>query len=75
MTNRIVALIVLVGVAASKGGAAKDASVKKDKKKPTAEKKEKKKEADEPVEEMDATEALLAEEPQSKDPFDELPKG
>lgn len=74
MTNRIVALIVLVGVAASKGGAAKDASVKKDKKKPTAEKKEKKKEA-EPVEEMDATEALLAEEPQSKDPFDELPKG
>lgn len=74
MTNRIVALIVLVGVAASKGGAAKDACVKKDKKKPTAEKKEKKKEA-EPVEEMDATEALLAEEPQSKDPFDELPKG
>lgn len=74
MTNRIVALIVLVGVAASKGGAAKDACVKKDKKKPTAEKKENKKEA-EPVEEMDASEALLAEEPQSKDPFDELPKG
>lgn len=74
MTNRIVALIVLVGVAASKGGAAKDACVKKDKKKPTAEKKEKKIEA-EPVEEMDAAEALLAEEPQSKDPFDELPKG
>lgn len=74
MTNRIVALIVLIGVAASKGGAAKDASVKKDKKKPIAEKKEKKKDA-EPEEEMDASEAVLAEEPQSKDPFDELPKG
>lgn len=75
--NGIVVLDVLVGTAASKGGAGKEASgAKKEKKKqdkPPAEKKEKK-EA-EPAEEMDAADALLAAEPKSKDPFDELPKG
>ncbi|XP_029710495.1 elongation factor 1-gamma [Aedes albopictus] len=49
---------------------------KKEKKeaKPAPAKKEKKAEA-EPVEEMDAAELALAEEPKSKDPFDSLPKG
>lgn len=39
------------------------------------EKKESAKKAQEPVEELDAAEAVLAAEPKQKDPFDELPKG
>jgi elongation factor 1-gamma len=61
----------------SKSGGGKEAKPQEPKK----EKKEKekkpapaKKEA-EPVEEMDAAELALAEEPKSKDPFDALPKG
>ncbi|XP_037030452.1 elongation factor 1-gamma [Bradysia coprophila] len=59
----------------SKSGGAKDAKPqepKKDKKekKPAPAKKEA-----EPVEEMDAAELALMEEPKSKDPFDLLPKG
>jgi elongation factor 1-gamma len=60
------------------GAAAKDAKKKEEKKEKKEQKpKEKKAEkpAAEPVEEADATELALAEEPKSKDPFDSLPKG
>jgi len=60
----------------SGGGGAKDAKPQEPKKDNKKEKKPApaKKEA-EPVEEMDAAELALAEEPKSKDPFDLLPKG
>jgi elongation factor 1-gamma len=54
------------------------ASGKKDKKKeekPKAAAPAKKEKEPEPQEEMDAAEAALAEEPKSKDPLDQLPKG
>lgn len=51
-------------------------SVKDEKKKEKKEEKPKpKKEEPEEAEEMDAADAALLEEPKSKDPFDEMPKG
>jgi len=57
-------------VTAASGGDPKPAAKKEEKKKEDKPKKEK-----EPEEEMDAAEAALAEEPKSKDPLDQLPKG
>lgn len=59
-------------LAKSGGGAAKKEQQPKAEKK---EKKEKPKKAEEPAEELDAADLALAAEPQSKDPFDEMPKG
>lgn len=53
-----------------------DAGKAKKEQQPKKEKKEKApKKAEEPAEELDAADLALAAEPQSKDPFDEMPKG
>ncbi|KAF2884056.1 hypothetical protein ILUMI_22121 [Ignelater luminosus] len=62
----------LQGAAGKAGG--KDKKEKKEEKKEKKQAPKKEKEA-EPVEEMDATEAALAAEPKSRDPFEVLPKG
>lgn len=50
-------------------------AVKDEKKKEKKEEKPKPKKEEEEPEELDAAEAALLEEPKSKDPFDEMPKG
>jgi len=59
----------------TKSGGVKDAKPQEPKKDNKKEKKPAPKKEAEPVEEMDAAELALAEEPKSKDPFDSLPKG
>ncbi len=52
-----------------------DKKVKEEKKKEKKEDKPKPKKEEEQAEELDAAEQALLEEPKSKDPFDEMPKG